>query len=124
MTTSRLVEQRIRNRLFEYVEWVVESERVPPDLGMNELLNQWEDFVRRPVEAETFPAPVFTEPEVEALKTLDSAWERICSATPETVLDERAAMSTPAWRDFAAAAKATALVFGARGRLSEDVELA
>ena len=124
MTTSRLIEQRIRNRLFEYVEWVVEAEHAPPGLGLNELLNQWEDFVRRPVEVETFPAPVFTEPEVEALKTLDSAWNRFCNATPATVLDERAAMSAPEWRDFVGAAKATAQVFALRGRLSEDVDLA
>jgi hypothetical protein len=48
MTTGRLVEQRIRNRLFEYVEWVVEAERFPPEFLLNELLNQWEDFVGRP----------------------------------------------------------------------------
>lgn len=124
MMTSRLVEQRIRNRLLEYAEWVVEAERLPPDLGLNELLNQWEDFVCRPVEVETFPAPVFTEPEVEALRALDTTWERVCSATPATIVDERAAMATPEWRGFVAAAKATAVVFGVRGRLSEDVELA
>ena len=124
MTTSRLIQQRIRNRLFEYAEWVVQAEHVPPDLGLNELLNHWEDWVRRPVKAGTFPAPVFAEPEAEALKALDAAWDRVCSATPASIRDERGAMSTPAWRDFVAAAKATARAFSVRGHLSEDVELA
>jgi len=124
MTTSRLVEQRIRNRLFEYIEWVVESERMLPDLGLNELLNQWEDWISRPVEVDSFPAPVFTEPETRALRALDATWDLFCSATPTTIVDERAAMSTPQWRDFVAAAKAAAVVFRVRGRFPEDVKLA
>jgi hypothetical protein len=124
MTTTRLVEQRIRSRLIEYVEWVVEAEHDPPGLGLNEMLNQWEDWVRRPVEAGTFPEPVFTQIETDALTSLDNAWEGICDATPMTILDERASMSTPEWRAFVEAARAAALVFAHRGRLSEDVLLA
>jgi hypothetical protein len=43
--TSQLAWQRIRNRIIEMLEWIVDSECIPPELGMNELINSWADWV-------------------------------------------------------------------------------
>lgn len=56
----QVLEQRIRNRLIDYAEWIRDYERESePRLGMGELLNQWEDFITRPICEANFPAPAF-----------------------------------------------------------------
>jgi hypothetical protein len=118
---STLVDQRIRNRLCEYVEWVCESEVQAPELGLDELLTQWEDFICRPIDGENFPSPAYTGEEIEALRRLDATWERLCDATPASIADERAALALPEWGEFVSTARSALDVFQIRGRLSEDV---
>jgi len=121
-----VVEQRIRNRLMEYVEWVQEYEGTSElRLGMNELLNQWEDFITRPVDKSNFPAPVFTGDEVSALNLLDAAWELLCSATPHHIAHDSDAevFKLREWTNFVGSASEAVEVFYRRGKLSEDVPL-
>ena len=122
----QLVEQRIRNRLIEYVEWVQEYEGASePRLGMNELLNQWEDFITRPVDESNFPAPVFTGNEVSALNLLDAAWEVLCSATPDHIAynSDSDVFKLREWANFFDSAGDAVEVFHRRGKLSEKVPL-
>jgi hypothetical protein len=123
MSTSTLVHQRIRNRLMEYIEWVCESRVRRPALGLNEMLNQWEDFISRPIDSAGFPARVYSMAEIDALGRIDVAWERLCSATPTNIADETAAISTPQWVDFVVSAHRAKDVFALRGQLSEDIEV-
>ncbi|HWG89057.1 MAG TPA: hypothetical protein VN679_14835 [Candidatus Acidoferrales bacterium] len=122
----QLVEQRIRNRLIEYVECVQEYQGVSePRLGMNELLDQWEDFITRPVDESNFPAPVFTGDELSALNHLDAAWELLCSATPDHIPydSDSDVFKLREWVNFVNYAGEALEVFHRRGKLSEDVPL-
>ena len=122
----QLVEQRIRNRLMEYVECVQEYQGASePRLGMNELLNQWEDFITRPIDESNFPGPVFTGDEVSALNLLDAAWELLCSATPDHIPydSDSDVLKLPEWETFFDSAGEAVEVFHRRGRLSENVPL-
>jgi hypothetical protein len=85
----QVLEQRIRNRLFEYVVWVQGYERESePRLGLGELHNQWEDFLTRPICEANFPAPAFTVNQIRTLKRLDDVWELLCSATPKHITND------------------------------------
>jgi hypothetical protein len=122
----QVVEQRIRNRLMEYVGWVQEYERTSgPRLGMNELLNQWEDFITRPIDESNFPAPVFTRDEVSALNLMDAAWELLCSATPHDIAhdSDSEVFKLREWANFVSSTSEAVEVFYRRGKLSEDVPL-
>lgn len=117
----QLLEQRIRNRLIEYVEWVRDYERESePRLGMSELINQWEDFITRPICDANFPAPSFAVDEIEALKRLDNSWELLCSATPKHIGNDFEVFKMSEWAAFVACAVEAARVFHMRGKLPED----
>src|SRR4051812_41255600 len=111
---ARVVDQRIRNRLIEYLEFVSDSEYKPPQLGFDELLNQWEDWVSRPITENLFPAPVYTEDEVEMLRHVDLAWEAFCDATPRSIKDEAAAIRLHEWAVFVRVARQTLNTFSRR----------
>jgi hypothetical protein len=117
-----VLEQRIRNRLIEYVEWVVEYQRESePRLGVGELLNQWEDFITRPICESNFPSPAFTADEIKTLKRLDDCWEQLCSATPKHIAHDCEVFEMGEWAAFVACAVEAALVFHMRGKLPEDL---
>ncbi|MGR8933380.1 MAG: hypothetical protein ACU837_03210 [Gammaproteobacteria bacterium] len=118
----RIVEQRIRNRLFEYLEMVVEFQDEHPPFDMNEALNQWEDWVMRPVPADAWEPPTYTLQEAHCLRQVDAAWEALCDATPRTIVDERSVLETPEWSAFAAASAAGLHEMRKRGKLPEEWE--
>jgi len=119
---SRLVEQHIRNHLIEYVGWVCEYADEPePRLGMNELLNQWEDFITRPICETNFPAPVYTTEEINALSALDVAWDLLCSVTEQDIARDSDAFEKPEWSVFVDRAREAQRIFLRRGKLSEDL---
>ena len=41
--SRKVVEQRVRNRLIEWLEVLTSYEADPPPFDLNELLNQWDD---------------------------------------------------------------------------------
>jgi hypothetical protein len=120
--SQRLVLQRIRNRILEYLEWVPEY-RLDPHVDLNELMNVWGDYVDDPFVAAEYPAPVFTPAEVAAMSKTHMAWRAFADRTPQTIVDEDAAFALPEWDALVAACIAAAKVLHDRGRLSEDEEL-
>lgn len=121
--SPRLIEQRLRNRLIEWLELVVESESSAPAYGMNELLNDWQDWNGGPISEVTFPRPTYTRAEVDTLPAVQSTWNLFCEATPDTIRDEAAAKLLPEWRNFVRAARDALNAFSVRGKLSEDKEV-
>jgi hypothetical protein len=118
--SPRIIQQRIRNRIFEYLEMVVEFESDHPPWDLNELVNQWEDWVRRPCSVDTWPPPTYTCEEVAILMKMDSAWDSFCEATPGNIVDESAALRNPAWSNLVCAAAAALNELRKRGKLSEE----
>jgi hypothetical protein len=120
--TSQLIDQRVRNRIIEMLEWLIECESTPPQLGMDELINSWEDWVPIPVEQGYFPCPVFTSEEADLLCKVSSVIRTFCEITPKSIQDGAAAVALPQWVSVISAAKSALSVMCKRGRMSEDEE--
>ena len=118
--TTQLVYQRIRNRVIEMLEWLIESESTPPQLGMDELINSWEDWVPIPMPQGYFTSPVFTPVEIELLHSVSAAIDAFCEATPQSIEDEAAAIALPQWAAVIGAAKPALSAMSARGRMSQE----
>jgi hypothetical protein len=120
--SGAVVQQRIRNRLLEYLEMVVEFERYHPPFDLDEVFNQWEDWVRRPIETGTWPSPTYTLKEAELLRKVDAAWDALCNVYLQTPEDEKAVLRKPEWGSFVESADAGIREMRKRGKLSEEYE--
>lgn len=123
------MEQRVRNRVIEYLELASSFEEqeeyernVPIAHIPYEVINQWEDWVFKDPREDTDLSDVYDKPEVEAMGHFHEAWEDAASAVPNyPPLSEVQAL--PEWgrlRDVAASALS---VFMRRGTMSEDHEV-
>jgi hypothetical protein len=121
--TSQLVYQRIRNRIIEMLEWILESEQKTPILGFNELINSWEDWVSSPLREDEFPMPVYTAGESHRLREVSSAVDTLCNATPPSITDDAAVLSLPEWALVVEAARNAYAELMKRWRLPEDKEV-
>ena len=118
--TSQLVYQRIRNRIIEMLEWIIECESTPPEGGMNELINSWEDWVPLPTIQGYFPSPVFTSNEDSLLSSVSDAIDKFCEVTPKSIEDDLKVLSLPQWTGVILAAKEALAVMQKRGMMSEE----
>jgi len=105
------------------LEWLVECEATPPELGMNELINSWEDWVPSPLVSGNFPAPVFTAIEQELIRKVSSALDVFCLAAPGSIKDEQAALRLPEWVAVISITKQALSSMIERERMSEEQEL-
>jgi hypothetical protein len=116
----KLVEQRIRNRIYEYVTSVAEFPANRGVWDLNELVNEWETNVDDPFDAQSFPAPAFTRDEVASMAEVHAAWSAFAEATPQTITDKPEAMRTPQWITLVEACRKACSTFSARGMLPEE----
>lgn len=121
--TSQLVFQRIRNRVIETLDLLVECETTPPDLGMNELVNCWEDWVPSPLPENYFPEPVFAPEEERLIRDVSLTMDAFCDATPRTIQDDVATLRLPQWAAVVTTAKVARSTMMKRGRMPEEEEL-
>lgn len=121
--TKRVVEQRIRSRIMEYLLGVSEFESDPGAQDLNDLVNDWQTNVSSPFSPLEFPLPTYTHQEVLALQAVDAAWNRFCNAPLHTIRNEEAAFALPEWKQLRTDARTALDIFLQRGKLSEDVEV-
>ena len=121
--SQALVEQRIRNRIFEYLEGVAEYPRHRGVWDLNELINEWETWVNHPFLSHDFPPPAFSPDEVAAMAVTHDAWLKFSDATSKDIKDESETLSLPEWLAFVGACSAAIKIFQVRGRLREDAEI-
>jgi hypothetical protein len=114
---AQVIEQRVRNRLIEWLEMLVAYEVDPPLFDLNEVLNQWEDWNPRNC---TYPAPVYSPNEAEKLSLVSIAWSAFCDATQNPVCSEPGELLKPEWAKLVSTGQAALLELQLRGRLSED----
>lgn len=105
------------------LEWVVSCEAEPSDLGMNALINGWEDWVPGPLVEEYLPGPVFTETEQRLIRRVNTAIDVFCDATPDPIKDDHAALQLSEWVAVVEAAKPALAEMMARGRMPEEKEI-
>ena len=120
--SPQLIQQRLRNRLIEWLELVVASEKAAPAYGLDELLNDWEPWNSELNSTTNFPPPTYNEAEVSTLLDVDKAWGQFCDVTPNSIRDEFEVMQLPEWVGFISATRYALSVFRIRGKLSEERE--
>lgn len=127
--SARLVEQRIRNRIIEYLE-LTSSFEAQHDLARtsiayvpHEVINQWEDW--NPVDQTVWPGrlgPPYTDEEVAAMIAFQAEWAWVVEHTPNPLPELIEVQALHAWERLRAAAEEALAVFNRRGRMSELVE--
>jgi hypothetical protein len=115
----KLVEQRIRNRIYEYVASVAEYPASRGVWDLNELVNEWEMYVGDPFETQSFSAPAFTPNEVAAVAKVHAAWAAFAEVTPHKIEDEVQALRVPEWTVLVEACRNACSTFSVRGKLAE-----
>ncbi|MFC0349174.1 hypothetical protein [Undibacterium danionis] len=121
--TDKLSYQRIRNRILEIIEWIIESEKTPPELGFNNLINHWDDWTYNSKQASDFPAPFFSESEGQLLAALTDAINIFCQITLTGIKNENEALHSPEWKSVIVLARHTHEEMMKRRRFSEDTIL-
>jgi hypothetical protein len=99
--------------VIEWLEMLVDYESDPPPFGLNEALNQWEDW--NPP-GSTYPEPVYTSSEQQKLTLVTQAWEGLCEATPSNINSDQPEMQKPEWNRLVAASHAALVELLKRGK--------
>src|SRR5215510_14084971 len=116
----KLISQRIRNRIYEYLESVAEFPENRGVWDLNELVNEWEFYVAEPFDAKQFPEPTFAPTEVAAIADVHSAWLAFADVTPQSINDEGQAIRTPQWTALVEASRKACGTFSLRGKVPEE----
>jgi hypothetical protein len=116
--SARIVTQRIRNRIMEYLDLVATAEAGPRHLKTSDIVNIWEDYVdmSNPV----FPSPPYSGGESESLMHFARVWDWFANQTEPWPDSYNELFSHPAWPPFRDAAAATLCVLHQRGPSDED----
>ena len=120
--SALVVGQRIRNRLIECLRLIVTANAEDPSCDLNELINQWGDWVEEECHDSAFPLPPYTAKEAASLQAVNDFITRFCEVTPQLIVDAKNEMQGPEWFDLKYAAKVALQEMELRGLLPEDVE--
>lgn len=128
--TDRIVLQRVRNRIIEYLDWSssfdqqVDYQAAATYVNVpNEVINQWEDWVY-PNWREHLIAPTFSPEEIDAIGQFYVVWDAVAAQTPDPLPILPVLHATAEWTRLALAAAEALAVFQVRGILAEDEEVA
>ena len=122
-----LVEQRVRNRMIEYWEWVSATDRqqayqnaVPYVSVPDEAINQWEDWQDFPSPVGHYLPPVFTPEEARMIDKYHQAWDEVADATPQFMPSLIELRDNDHWHRLMAAAQEAFELFMRRGKFDEN----
>jgi len=127
--SERVVAQRIRNRVIEYLD-LAGSFEAQRDYEMNvpiahvpyEVINQWGDQFPQGPAREFARSTAFSSDEQAAALAFDQVLEEVSRAIPDDYPTLEAVQTMPAWHRLQQAALDAGAVFARRGRLSEVME--
>jgi hypothetical protein len=127
--SRRVVGQRVRNRVIEYLELAssfddqLEYERVAPDFVPipEEIIEQWNDWVPGDPRQQTVFADVYSDAEVLAIKSFHETWQHVVDHTPSPMPPLRQTMALPEWNELREAASQALALFEQRGRMPEEL---
>jgi hypothetical protein len=121
--SDQLIEQRIRNRLIEVCEWIVDYEK-NPNIDPNGLINSWYDYFDGCNPSCT--EPVYSPSESRRLMVVAEAMDNLCRVTPQTIPSDsnslQAFFRLAEWQVLKKAVRSALKELQVRGRFSEDVE--
>lgn len=128
--SERIVQQRIRNRVIEYLELAASFEEqrryernVPIAHVPYEVINQWEDNFPQGPPAEFQRGDAFTPEEVRAITEFHQVWEAVAKALPDDFPTLDAVQAMVAWETLREVAASTYAVLMQRGKMPEDREV-
>lgn len=123
-----LLNQRYRNQLIGYFEWVSSDDEqrryqaaVPNVNVPNEAFNQWDDWASDEV-LDRYVAPVFSVEEQQALRDYRTVLDRACEDTPRRLPPLEQLIGTEPWERLRYAAKQALEIFMRRGTFDWEVE--
>jgi hypothetical protein len=127
--SRRVVDQRIRNRVIDYLELVasfadqVEYARTVPFVHVPyEVINQWEDWVITDPSRDSEISDVFTADEVATLGRFHETWEATVDAVPDEYPSLAVVQVLPEWERLRRDAESALTVLMRRGKMPEDHE--
>ena len=128
--SDRLVAQRIRNRVIEYLEMAASYEdqreyerNVPIAHIPSEVINQWEDNFPRGLHHYASDREAYTPDEFAALESFADVWRSTADAVPDDWPTLAEAQAMPEWSQLRQGAVKALAVFMRRGKLPEDDEV-
>ncbi|WP_165779883.1 hypothetical protein [Mesorhizobium sanjuanii] len=116
--SARLIEQRVRNRIYEILEILADCDNGVDLVGISGYLNLFEDFVHRP-SIESGMSALSRDERAVVLEIADFL-EAACAATPDFTKAEFVESDWP--RRIAPKARDARLLFLQRGLFSEAFE--
>jgi len=119
LISTKLFQQRIRNRIIEYFD--VSFEEITK-WGTDEIINMWEDIVPNGWDEGFFCEPVFSQKEQTHIKRFCLIWERAAEATSENIFNINTLKGSLDWSEFVHEAQTALKLFEERGKLPEEVE--
>lgn len=130
MPSRRIVAQRIRNRVIEYLELASsfeeqrECERNAPIAHIPyEVIEQWVDWVRMDPKQDPDLSDVYDRDEAEALGRFHTVWEAAVRAVPDNYPTLSEVQGLAEWKRLRDAAMLALAVFMRRGTMPEDHEV-
>lgn len=128
--SSRVVHQRIRNRLIDYLKLASSyadqqdyAAAVPHVNVPYEIINQWQDWVPSGGFVDGGPPGVFSEQESEALRAFGSVWDEVADEVPDSYPSIEQMQALDSWQRLREAAAEALQVLEVRGQLSEHEEV-
>jgi hypothetical protein len=129
--SRRVVEQRVRNRIIEYLELASsfearqEHERdVPLEHIPYGVINQWEGWVHKDPREDRDLSDVYDEAEVDAMCQFHAEWEDAAPAVPDNHPPLSEVQALPDWDRLRDEAGPALSVFMRRGKMAQDHEVA
>lgn len=128
--TEQLVQQRIRNRVIDYLELAASfdeqrryEQAAPIAHVPYEVINQWDDQFPQGLRSELDRSTVYTPDEAAALTAFRAVLDKVSRAVPVDFPSLAKIQSMPAWADLRDAAATALAVLVRRGRMPEDREV-
>lgn len=127
--SNRIIEQRIRNNVLDYLELAGSFERqieyswrVPIAYVPYEVISQWEDSVDLDSTAVADTSSVYSPLEVAAMRSFHRVWLEASEALPGDYSPLAEVHALPEWVALRDAARAASAVFEVRGVMPEGHE--
>lgn len=127
--SRRVVDQRIRNRIIEYLELAASYEaqlayeKAVPFLHVPyEVINQWDDWVPSPPQEMVNDLSVFSSVELRAIEDFHAVWEAAVAAVGDDYPRLSDVQALPEWYRLREQAEVALRIFERRGKLPEDDE--
>ncbi len=129
--SRRVVEQRVRNRIIEYLDLAASyeeqaeyDETAPPFVNVPyEVINIWGDWVPTDPRTDGKHLSVFSVDEVRAMCEFQGVLDDVVKAVPNDFPTISDVQESPAWNHLRIAASKAREVFAERGKMPEDDEV-